>query len=351
MRYPASASLLFAALIGAPFAAFADAGAPTPKPTDTKGQTSSRTLLLKPVYRWAPISISLLPFLSTRPLYGGPLESTLSFNLLMGQTERLSGIELGFGVNRVTDRAAGLQFALGANVADNQMFGAQIALVTNLNLKQGSGLQASFGYNMARAFNGVQFGAVNVSQTHRGMQVGLLNVSGKLDGVQLGLINVAEDADLSLGLLNFVDKGLLHLDAWGSDTGIMQLGIRFGSRHTYTLLTAGSDLLRDRQRWTAGVGLGLHFPFWSRFFVNVDILGQVLQRGLRFQKQSTSLLGQARLIAGLRIFKYFGVFAGVTANMTLADEDNRNVGNLIPDYAYRKSEMAVWPGFVLGIQI
>lgn len=123
-----------------------------------------------------------------------------------------------------------------------------------------------------------------------GAQVGLVNVAlGTVAGTQVGVINIAEryESDAPAGLLNLVRQGQLHLDLWTSDIFLSNVGVRFGSKHVYTLVAFGAQSALDgrlaRSGYTAGVG--------SRFSVSEDNWAAIDASAtpLRFGDQESSL--------------------------------------------------------------
>ena len=327
------------------------------------------TDLKDPVH--APASFTLLPGIGTSPiLYGNDVTEHLAFNLLMGGSRRVFGLELGTGLNWTIERVTGFQIGAAGNVIEGELRGAQISGGANIVGNAARGIQATGGFNHAvtRLYGlqvsgganlvgehtvGAQVAPVNISDRLDGVQIGVVNIAGKVKGLQLGLINIAEDVrGLSFGLLNFIEEGENHLDVWVADRLQGNLGVKFGGRYFYTTVAAGVDRIQDPTWWSYGLGFGFHIPFASDFFVNLEARVSAVQQQIVFEPGRDGLLGQANAILGFELFDHFGVFAGASLNVLGTFEDPATVGQIAPSWAYVPHEhVNIWPGFVAGIQI
>lgn len=231
-----------------------------------------------------PVNLSLLFPLSTNAT-APDLATHLDLALLLGRVGFVDGAQVGLfswtsgdlrglqlGVaSVVSGRAEGLQLAGGFALADaplagvqvaglfgwasTAVAGAQIAGVANQTYADVDGLQAAGAVNVARGqvtgvqaagavnigrVDGLQIGAINVSQEQRGLQIGLINVARKIDGLQIGVINVTDHLrGESLGLIPLPREGGIRLALWGS-TGLHgNAGLKFSSRYAYTILSFG----------------------------------------------------------------------------------------------------------------
>ncbi|WP_437903712.1 hypothetical protein WME95_35080 [Sorangium sp. So ce327] len=230
-----------------------------------------------------PVNLSLIFPLSTNAT-APDLATHLDLALLLGRVGFVDGAQVGLfswtsgdlrglqlGVaSVVSGRAEGLQLAGGFAFADaplagvqlaglfgwasTTVTGAQIAGVANQTYADVDGLQAAGAVNVARGqvtgvqaagvnigrVDGLQIGAINVSQEQRGLQIGIINVARKIDGLQIGVINVTDNLKgESLGLIPLPREGGIRLALWGS-TGLHgNVGLKFSSRYAYTILSFG----------------------------------------------------------------------------------------------------------------
>ncbi|WP_437524138.1 hypothetical protein WME79_35435 [Sorangium sp. So ce726] len=230
-----------------------------------------------------PVNLSLIFPLSTNAT-APDLATHLDLALLLGRVGFVDGAQLGLfswtsgdlrglqlGVaSVVSGRAEGVQLAGGFAFADaplagvqlaglfgwasTTVTGAQIAGVANQTYADVDGLQAAGAVNVARGqvtgvqaaavnigrVDGLQIGAINVSQEQRGLQIGIINVARKIDGLQIGVINVTDNLKgESLGLIPLPREGGIRLALWGS-TGLHgNVGLKFSSRYAYTILSFG----------------------------------------------------------------------------------------------------------------
>ena len=118
---------------------------------------------------------------------------------------------------------------------------------------------------------------------------------------------------IPIGLISFVKNNPLHLQLWGSDTEVANLGVRLGSRHFYSLLMVGSYPHGDLGRWSSGFGIGGHIPLGKRLFLNVDLI----TRGMVYTDDSEkdawvydehTVLNKLRLAVGWERHKWFSLF-------------------------------------------
>ena len=174
---------------------------------------------------------------------------------------------------------------------------------------------------------GAQFGVVNISEDVNGTQVGIVNIaSGVVRGAQVGIVNISKDLyGIPVGLINIVENGTFRTSGWFSEQGMGYLGFQMGSRYLYTLLYGGMAL-GDRYSplYTAALGFGLHIPV-GRFFVDGDLSAKASWTGWSESELSQAfdmsgvspIWPSARLMLGVRVFKFLGVFGGVMFDTTI----------------------------------
>jgi hypothetical protein len=252
------------------------------------------------------------------------VRTNYAFNLLYGRMGELegfalgsvnaieadaSGFVLGVFVNRAGGRASGLHLAgfvnssgaldqgvalaLLANHASGVVRGGQASLALNFG-REVQGAQLAFGVNVAaggvegaqvagaanvgRDFQGTQVALLaNVARHLDGAQVGLVNVAGRVRGAQIGLVNIAEDVDgVPFGLVNVTRSGGVHVLAWGGYTSHANVGIKFATRYTYSMLTLGYQRDDDVNAFGPGFVVGVRVPVAPDLGVAFDLGGDYL---------------------------------------------------------------------------
>ena len=314
---------------------------PAPSPTLPREGKRERTL------RLVPFNIGLVPPLDINTWVRGPDLNHVSLFVLGGRSHAVRGVSLGAGFGWVGD-----------------MQGAQVAPVNWANTLHG--VQTGV-VNMARVAQGVQVGVANITGDHRGLKVGVVNVAESMDGVMVGVVNIAQDAKFAFGLLNFIKRGTLHVDAWVSDVNLVNVGVKFGARHTYTVISGGFSPVGD-PHGEVSFGLGVRMPRVGPFILDLDGAS-----GLVFGSsgwKTPAYHHQLRAIINLRLADHFGLFLGPTVNLLVgppgrdpvsgrldADSpgwqmrDNGSGISLLPTLTGDASELRiqVWPGGVVGI--
>ncbi len=261
------------------------------------------------------------------------------------------------GVNVAGSALGGVQLAGGLNVTGGDFDGFQGAGGFNVTRGAVRGAQWAVGLNHAGSVTGVQVALLNVGGDITGAQVGLVNVAKVVTGVQLGLVNVSEEVrGVPLGLLSFEKKGQLHVEAWASDIQLTNLAVKFGGKYVYTTLLAGLGPDDRLQRYSLGLGLGVHLPLGERFWLDGDVAGSTVLRVSEPFSSSANLLTQGRLMLGFNLFQRFALFAGPTYNVFFAwrDEDRFPLSTL-PVRQERlglsTTTVQYWPGVQLGVRI
>ena len=283
-------------------------------------------------------------------LVGGDVEgiqATVGANL----ARDLRAWQVAAGANFVGGnvRSEGLQTAVGPNIARN-LEGTQLSATANIALNQRQKANISYA--------GTQIGMVNLALGDIGTQIGLLNIAGHVRTSQVGLLNVSgRMSGIPIGLISFVKNNPLHLQLWGSDTEVANLGVRLGSRHFYSLLMVGSYPHGDLGRWSSGFGIGRHIPLGVRLFLNVDLI----TRGMVYTDDSEkdawvydehTVLNKLRLAVGWERHKWFSVFGGVSLNFLVSHRPDTSDFGYGFDHVYREDDVTirVWPGFFAGVQ-
>lgn len=277
----------------------------------------------------------------------------------------LQGLQITPGLNLVGGNVLGrsLQAAAGVNIAGN-LEGTQLSAAANITL--GWDQKANMPYA------GTQIGVANIALGGIGTQIGVLNIAGHVNTSQIGLLNVSgRMSGIPIGLISFVKDNPLHVQLWGSDTEVANLGIRIGSRHVYSLLMVGGYPHGDSGRWSSGFGIGGHIPLSRRFFLNVDFITRQVgytdesEEGTWRYDEDTDVnklrlafgwerhnLNKLRLAFGWERHKWFSVFGGVSLNFLVSDRRDTSDFGYGFDYVYQSGDTTIrlWPGFFAGVQ-
>jgi hypothetical protein len=354
----------------------------------------------RPALVHRPVSVSLIPPLSTNWLSARRVESNFSLNVLGGRLGALEGVELGGVFNSVRYGVAGLQLAFGANACGGDLAGVQAAFgacvaggdVTGAQLAFGaaiaggrlSGVQAAFGacvaggdvtgaqvasgvnvcggnlrgcqlgpVNVCEERSFLQLGFVNAAGRNRFAQLGFVNIADRSDGVQLGFVNVADDADWSFGLVSIAGDGRFDICLEAADAPLVSAALKAGTRRVYNVFTVGYTP-RDSARLAAGLGIGVHFPL-DRLFVDVDVTTQSVFAGPDWFAETASfgLLTRIRPTLGFRLTDWLAVTAGPNLAWWFSDDED---GSRVPLYDLPLAAgvapwRRTWPGFTVGLQL
>jgi hypothetical protein len=228
------------------------------------------------------------------------IRTHLSANLIYGRIGTLDGgLQLGTA-NDVTGDVHGGQVGVLFNRAGGDVDGAQIAPV-----------------NSARGqVSGTQAGLVNRAGDVRGAQVGLVNVGRNVHGLQLGLVNVSDDIDgIPIGIINVSRTGGIHAVVWTSGTTRLAVGLKFSTRHVYTLFSGATASLDGLHRYGPGLAVGYRLPL-RRVVLETDVGGSYLFGGpltgvSRTQGLQDDLaLASWRVLAGLELHRHLTLFGG-----------------------------------------
>jgi hypothetical protein len=289
---------------GTPPSAAAAAPPPPPPPPpepDTATAVRSLTFQARPPARrdYALATASLFFPLATNGYEPG-IRTHLSANLLYGRIGTLDGgLQLGTA-NEVTGNVRGFQLGLLFNRAGGDVDGAQVAAV-----------------NSARGqVTGTQAGLVNAAGDVQGAQIGLVNVGRNVHGLQLGLVNVSDDIDgVPIGIINVSRTGGIHATIWTSGTTQVAVGLKFSTRHVYTLFSGATQSLNGSRLYGPGLAVGYRIPL-RPVVLETDVGGTYLIGGpLTGVSRTDGLkddmaLASWRVLAGLEFHRHLTVFGG-----------------------------------------
>lgn len=266
------------------------------------------------------------------------------------------GVQLAGGGNVTGGSFIGLQGSAGLNVARGDFAGLQGSVGGNVTGGSMRGLQWAMGFNRASDVTGLQVALVNVGGDVTGAQLGLLNVARVVTGAQLGLVNVSEEVKgIPVGLLSFEKKGQFHVELYGSDIQLTNLAVKFGGKYLYTALLSGIGPDDRLERFSLGLGLGLHLPLGERMWLDGDVAGSTVLRVRDPFGGSSNVLGQGRLMLGVQLFERFAFFGGPTYNVYFAgSEQDRYKLTTLPSreqWVNERTTVRYWPGVQLGIRM
>ncbi len=339
------------------------------------------------IYR--PVSISLIPPISTNWLSARRVKSNLSLNLVGGRLGRLEGVELGalynsvrediigvqaaFGGNACGGSVTGAQLGFGASVADGAVRGIQCAFgatfagsgLSGVQLAFGAavsdgrvaGLQSAFGATVADGditgaqictgvnvtggdLHGAQLGSANICSGQSVLQLGFLNAAGRsrlaqlgfvniadrVEGIQVGFVNIAERSDWSFGFISVAKDGRFDFCLETGDAPLGAVALKAGTRRVYNVFTLGYTPADSAHLFT-GIGIGIHFSL-NRFFIDCDITTQSAFSGPKWFSANSNfgMLTRIRPTVGYRLTPWLALAAGPSiAHWRSDDEDGSAV--------------------------
>jgi len=187
-------------------------------------------------------------------------------------SQSIQGLQLSFGVNHVRDTSLGGNIAGIANVTGAKANGVSIALGVN-SAQTSEGFAVAGLTNITRGnVTGVELAAFNYAKDVSGVQVGVINVAGKVSGMQLGLVNIADDVDgVPIGLISVTRSGGIHPQFWASSASLANVGLKFATRYTYTLLNVSAKPVDNHWRVGPGLAFGVSVPVLPKTFFEPDL--------------------------------------------------------------------------------
>lgn len=268
-------------------------------------------------------------------------------NAAAGQVD---GAQVGMA-NLAAGASVDLQVGV-ANVAVSKSTDVQIG-AANVAVGEATDVQLSLVNVAAGGSADLQAGLTNVAAGESAdVQIGLLNIAtGKVGGAQIGLVNYAGDSRFSLGLLNFIRNGRLHVDVWGLESGIVMAGVKHGSDHIHNIYGIGLRTIGNRPLLVSALGLGGRISIHQRAYIDLDVLGYTLHEPSTLEPAAT--IAQARALLGFRLFPELALFGGPSFNVAFSgtpkDAQLSPYGSA-PLGSDATSTERAWPGVVLGAQ-
>ncbi len=266
-----------------------------------------------------PIGVSLIPQLSTS--FSRRITTNFALDVLWGAYANVRGAQISSLVGQVDKDLHGVQIAGIVGITGDTVVGAQISGVVN----------------WAGTVEGAQIGVVNVAGDGRGVQIGVVNVAEHFEGLRLGLFNISKDT-------------IYRPSAWTGETSPLEVGFKMQDGSVYTLVTAGARSFTSAGPWTFGYGLGGEIAF-GRFFVDIDATAMSVHLNHGFANAKL-LPVRLRVTAGVRILPRIAIFGGVAGTVAIDFDQPAGLDLYAPKWAKRVSnDIAIWPGFVLGLEI
>ncbi len=295
--------------------------------------------------------------------------------LVAGNSQELLGDQYSTVANFAIGQMDGTQITSGFNYA-NQLQGAQISAGINI-ADSIYGFQLAAGFNIAKHVDGFQISPFNMAPSLQGHQIGTMNIAGDISGLQLGVMNISKssknmtigifnivghsDAPV-LGLLNIVGNGYYNLAFQYNELGLGIANFQIGSSYMHSNFFVGQD--KERKVHTFGSGFGTQFGMKGPWWIGLNFDWSILfrdwkdyQNHLKDEKPfegdwKENYLGQVRLESGIRVWKYLGVFAGISGNFLLAKDWQHVLLTPYKDYQgdLHHGEVYAWPGLYAGIK-
>ncbi len=292
---------------------------------------------------------------------------------LVNQAKNVEGVQIGGLVNSSLGKMIGLQVGGLINYALDTLYGTQIGGLFNLsttrkpsvglqlgglgNLSTGklSGTQIGGLLNVANKLNGTQIsGLINVAGKVNGSQISFINIGWKVKGFQLGFINISDSLKgVPIGFLSISRNGLFKVDVFNTDFSSANIALRCGSNSFYNIFAIGvTPNTSHGNRYSFGYGIGTHFKFSEKFFMNLDgISWSVHYNNLR-EWNGINMVNQLRLLPGFQIAKGFGFYAGPVLNVEVIDDSYNSVSRytLYSQHTGISTTVNGWIGWTVGLQ-
>lgn len=294
--------------------------------------------------------------IATGPVTGVQLSGAANVNFASTDALQVAGL-----VNANGGDGTGVRVAGAVNASLGNSNGVQVAGATNVNRGNFEGVQVSGAANLSAGdFQGIQVaGAANlITGTSRGIQVAPINVSaGHHQGLQVGVINIARSADASIGIVNIHLDGYIEPELYGSDDGLLMLGIRHGTGAFYSVYSLGTRFIAtgDRGPALAGAfGLGWRIELVEGTELSLDLTStSVVAETRQWDWSSTFTLLKFRPMVSFNVLESLAIFGGPTLTL-MQPQRARNVDpddySLIDPWPIGDNAF-LWPGFTLGVRL
>ena len=263
----------------------------------------------------------------------------------------------------VSGELAGAQLAGLGNVSAGGMHGAQAAGLFNWASRDASGAQLAGIFNWAgegmvgaqvsgvanwgTSVTGPQISVINIADTVSGAQIGVINIARHVSGTQVGVLNFSQEIDgVPVGLLSIEGRGRHDLDLWVDMEGQSTAALSFGTKHMYTVFSAGWIPGSAPSLWTLGLGLGGRSDMGPLFLdYELSWVAQYQDLSLTANGGVGSMYPRLRAMLGLPLSDWFAIEAGLTLRMLIPSVSTSLFGSL------DSTRVQFQPGFVVGVKI
>lgn len=358
---------------------------------------------LKVYNNFQTVQLSFLPFIGTNFISKGITSNKMSFNILAGYSNGVSGLELGGIANIVKNDVEGVQMAGIANIVGGTITGTQMAGIVNMSGKTmngaqlagiaslasngASGMQASGLFSIVKGkpnctqisglanlvvndqgtsaetdtCNNMQIsGLVNVgSQKTTQFQFGLANFKSSPNGLQIGLFNHTDSLNngFQFGMINIAKHAPYKV--WGiqsNEIARVNFMYKSGNRHIYNILGASFGGIMG-----VGCGLGITTNFEKRLSLYAEATAHSIMKIVNEDAQTGSM-GRLQLGTNIRFAKHFSLTLGPSISLFIPNyEDETTPFELKMDYnfhgnrdiisdAFANKQSLGWLGWFAGIQ-
>jgi hypothetical protein len=278
------------------------------------------------------------------------------YNFTNGSFKGLQGAGI---ASVIRGSASGLQGAGIATVSGGPSTGFRAAGIANVTTGHMTGFQGAGISNYSHSLKGVQVsGIANVAPGEvSGFQGGLINVGGSVKGAQVGLVNIATKKmkGAQIGLVNYAGDGVLAPALWASDTSLLNLGLKMGSRHVYSILGWGLHPIgdKDERRDSVIAGLGGHIDFKAPVWLELDLTTHWMHKDYNWRDAGADSIHKFRATVGFRVADQLSLFVGPTLNLLVSE--TREEADVIPtlwkgDGHDDDTNLALSIGFLGGLQ-
>lgn len=266
------------------------------------------------------------------------------FNITEGE---VYGIQSAGIFNISSRQLMGVQAAGIFNITSNMAYGVQAGGIFNITEGMMNGVQTAGIFNIADGMmNGFQVaGIFNAADNINGGQIGLINVGGVINGVQIGLINISDDINgLPIGLITISKNGIMDFGGWFEDSGFFYTGLQTGSKNFYNFGYLGFPIENQGSILVAGIGIGSRINLGS-FYIDLDASVKSVASGFDYgdairntfsYNQIKSVYPNARISAGLKMFRVMSLYGGMSLDIHLPGYTTRS------EYFHNHEEPWIW---------
>lgn len=215
----------------------------------------------------------------------------------------IRGAQLSGLFNYTEENIKGLQASGFFNIAGANVKGVQAAGIFNITKGEVLGHQGSFIFNYAGETRGLQMSIVNINKGGSGAQIGIVNIS-------------KSEKIIPIGFVNIIKNGIIHPAVYLDDMFFSNVSFRSGSKHFYTLLSAGTKAERflntsEDRLLAARAGFGFEYSI-NRVFFNIDASAGSIINLERININSNTDICQLRFIVGYKIYEHLAFFGGLS---------------------------------------